>query len=273
MNHQIFRKLFFFTLCFSLAALFLVAEAQTNSDALGTVNISSESANSRIAPGEFLPVLVKLINFGSEKSVDVTVEYKIFDNAEKEIYLQREIYSESETVAVQTTASFVKRIQIPYLFKPGLYTLVTIIHYPYQQQPATSRLPFKVENKIGGFFQSDLMIYASFFLLVMAIVILMTYFFTNWRKRRVIFYDYSDKPKDQRVYYEMLSSIISQMRLHIGDDAIKITQDIPELKINPRNGLIEYIGDDPAKIVALLIFRYENLLGRPLSFGIDKNYK
>lgn len=273
MSRKFFQKLFFCIICFSLSGLFFSAKAQIDSSALGTVNISSESANSRIAPGEFLPVLVKLINFGSEKAVDVAVEYKIFDNAEKEIYLQREIYSESETVAVQTTAGFIKRIQVPYSFKPGLYTLVTVIHYPFQEQPATSRLPFRVEQKIGGFFKSDLIIYSAFFILALAVVILVTYFFTTFKRRRVITYDYSDKPKDKKIYYEILSNVISQMRYHIGDNAIKIAQGIPELKINPHNGLIVEIGDDPAKIVALLIYRYEKLLGRPINFRVGQSYK
>ena len=39
--------------------------AQTNTT--GSVNVLSENSSNRIAPGDFLPISVKLINFGSDK--------------------------------------------------------------------------------------------------------------------------------------------------------------------------------------------------------------
>ena len=262
----------------SLLALYLIFFSINNPLVLaqtekttGSVNALSENSSNRIAPGEFLPISIKLVNFGSERRVDVTINYKIFNNADQEIYLQKEVYLESETVAVETTASFVKRIQIPYQFKPGLYNVVTTINYPYQEQPAVSNFPFLVEEKIGGFFKGDLLIYGLFIILIVATVIVITYFFTSWKRRQIISitpYDYSNKPKDQMIYYEILGNIIAQMRLRIGNSAIEIAQDLPNLKIDSNSGLVIHIGEDPAKIVALLITRYEKLLGQPISFGV-----
>ena len=107
----------------------------------------------------------------------------------------------------------------------------------------------------------------------MAIVILVTYFFTNWKRRQIISItsnDYSNKPKDQIIYYEILSNIIAQMRLRIGNSAIEIAQDLPNLKIDSNTGFVINIGDDPAKIVALLVTRYEKFLGKPISFGLGE---
>ncbi len=68
------------------------------------VHTSSAGLVSRVAPGEFLPISMKLLNFGSAQKVDVTVSYQIIGPQ------QQEIYGAEETVAVETTAGFVKTI-------------------------------------------------------------------------------------------------------------------------------------------------------------------
>lgn len=250
--------------------LFFIPQTHVFADDVGTVNIASESSGSKIAPGEFLPVSVKLVNFGSEKRIDVLVEYKIFDNAQKDIYLQKEVHSETETVAVDTTASFIKRIQIPYDFPSGLYTLVTEIYYPYQEQPAVSKFPFAVEKKIGGFFITDLMIYGGALLAIIVVFIVVAFLIRPRAERHhhIVSRDYGDKPKELVVYYEILDNIVRQMRLHLGDNAMLIAQEIPGLTINQKTGAVDNIEGDPAKIVSLLIYRYEKVVGQPLSFSI-----
>jgi hypothetical protein len=107
------------------------------------------------------------------------------------------------------------------------------------------------------------------FVSTILIIIFFTWLFVRWNSsRRIIFYDYSNKPKDQVIYYEILSDIISQMRLRIGNKALEIAKTIPELKINDKNGLVLNIKDDPAKIVALLVSKYEKLSGRRVSFAL-----
>jgi len=251
---------------------FSVVKAENNES---NISVLSENSSNRIAPGEFLPISLKLVNFGSEKRIDVVINYKIFNNADKDVFLQKEVYSESETVAVETTASFVKRIQLSYNFKPGLYNLVTVVNYPYQEDPAVSKTPFLVEEKFGGFFKSDLKIYLIFFLITTIAVIIVAVFavYILTRRKRshnIVYYDYSDKPKDQIVYYEILSDIVFQMRLRIGDKAIQVAKDTPGLEINEKTGQIINIKQDPAKIISLLIAHYEELTGQPLSFGVAR---
>lgn len=241
----------------------------------GDVKVVSENSSNRIAPGEFLPISLKLTNFGSNQRIDVAISYKIFNNADKDVFLQKEVYSESETAAVETTASFVKRIQIPYNFKSGLYTLVTIVNYPFQEQSAVSKTPFLVEEKIGGFFKSDLKTYLIFFAItILAIIIVAAIAVLALTRRKASrtnnYYDYSDKPKDQIVYYEMLSGIIFQARLRIGDKAIDIAREMPGLEISNKTGKITNITENPAKIISQLIAEYEKVLGQPLSFGIGR---
>lgn len=256
-------SLLFFLL--SLSLLYPYDITAEIADTVGTVDSSTEASNSKIAPGEFLPISIKLVNFGSEKRIDVVVNYQILDSS------GNEVYAESETVAVETTASFVKRIQLPYTLKGGTYIAVVALNYPGQESPAVSRFNFLVEEKIAGFFRNDLFLYAVFIIVIILVVVFITYFFAAARShRRFKLYDYSNKPKNQIIYYEILSDIISQMRLRIGDDAIKIAEDIPNFKIDKKTGYIVDIGDNPAKITALLIVRYEKLLGHPLSFGVGE---
>lgn len=225
--------------------------------------LSSESDSSKIAPGEILPVSVKLVNFGSQQRVDVIVTYEIFDKNGSQVY------ADSETVAVDTTASFIKRIQLPKDIKPGAYTVQTSMKYPYQEAPAVSKFQIVVEEKIGGFFISDLILYGIILAIIIIIAIILTYFLSRKKPEfDVDYYDYSDKPKDQMIYYEILSDIISEMRLRVGDDALIIAEDIPGLTINAKTGLIIDIKKEPAEIIALLIARYGKILGKKVSFSL-----
>ena len=267
LNSKTFKIIFFLQLLFALTTFgsFVSAQASNINSSINPGNILSESQSSenKLAPGEFLPVSVKLVNFGAQKRVDVQVNYEILDGK------NNIVYSENETVAVETTASFVKRIQLPYNIKPGLYTVESILTYPDQQQPAMSKFPLLVEQKIAGVFQSDLIFYSVIFVLAALTIIILVYLFKGWNRRRPFdVHDYTDKPKDQMIYYEILSDMISQMRLRIGDDAIEIAKNIPDLQINDKNGFVINIKKDPAKIIATLVSNYEKVYGQKISFGL-----
>ncbi len=226
---------------------------------------ASESSGSKFAPGEFLPLSIKLVNFGSLQRVDVAMDYSIFDNT------NTRVHSERETLAVDTTASFVKRIQLPFVLKPGVYTAVTSLRYPDQKQPAVSKFPFQVEPKIGGVFRSDLLFYALIFVLTLVVIWSLLYLLMRRNSRHQAVFDYSDKPQPETIYYEMLSNIIAQMRLHSGDEALALALNIPDLDIDAKTGRIINIKQDPAKIMALLVARYEKLTGRQLNFSRNQS--
>lgn len=253
--------LLWLALAFLLSFSFFVCAQAEN-----PVTAASEARDSRIAPGEFLPVSVKLVNFGSQKKVDVIVTYKVLDNS------QAQVYSESETVAVETTASFVKRIQLPYTLQPGQYVVLTSIKYPYQEDPAQSQFAISVEKKIGGVFQGDLIFYSAALVVFIILAIVVIFFLMRKaQKHHIAYFDYSSKPKDQMIYYEILSDIIAQMRLRIGNDALEIAKDIPDLEINDKTGFIINIKKEPAKIIAQLVSRYEQLSGQKVSFSLRRN--
>jgi len=273
MKFKIIKNLFFYQLIFFL----LLCGAPTNAQQkslfasvinVGVSNTEHKNTTNKIAPGEILPVSIELSNFGSDKRVDVIIIYKILDRN------NNEVYSQSETVAVETTASFIKRIQLPNTIKPGQYTVVSSLNYPHQESPAVSSFQILVEEKIGGFFKNDLIIYSTLACAMVLIVIILFFVFARRSlKNYPHLHDYSDKPKDQMIYYEILIDIISQMRLRIGNDALEIAKDIPELEINEKNGLVINIGSEPAKIIALLISRYEKTSGKRVSFGLRPEKK
>ena len=268
MNFKIVKAVFFCQLVFFLLAsgFYVVAQSTPAGTDIGTVNATSESGQNKIAPGEVLPVSVKLVNFGSQKRVDVIINYKILDNDNKEIY------SESETVAVETTASFIKQIRLPDAVSHGQYTVETILNYPYQTQPAVSDFKITVEEKIGGFFESDLIFYSIIIIPLILALFVFIYLFSVWKQKHLVsIYDYSNKPKDQIIYYEILGDMIRQMRLRIGNEALEIAKNIPDLEINDKNGMIVNIKKDPVKIIALLVQRYEKLSGHKISFALPKS--
>lgn len=136
------------------------AYAESFGELKSEVKTSSGNLATRVAPGELLPVSVKLVNFGGGRRVDVTIDYFIL-NEKGDVVL-----TEKETVAVETTASFIKILQIPRDIQPGQYTAESSITYQGQKVPATASYQFTVERKIAGMFMSQFFIYGVITLMV-----------------------------------------------------------------------------------------------------------
>lgn len=245
----------------TLALFHSFAFAQGNPLEGASVRTESGGLTSRVAPGELLPVSIKLLNFGGGKKVDVVVLYEIID-AEEQV-----VHKIKETVAVETTASFVKMIQIPFELAPGQYTARSSIAYKDQLVPATTQFPFIVERKIAGMFVSQLMIYGAITTVIGAMFAVGSRLVIKKRRTgRFSALDYSDKPYRERIYYEIISDAIQQMRLRVGDDALEIAKSVPDLEIDTSGGKVLSIKRDPSKIIALLVLRYDTILGKRVSF-------
>jgi hypothetical protein len=240
----------------------LAAEPKTSG-----VETGSGKLISKVAPGEFLPISVKLINFGEGKRVDVDVDYQLL-NSNSVI-----VFSQSETVAVETTASFVKNIQIPLDLPPGKYTASSKITYQGQEVPATSKFEFTVERKIAGIFASQLILYGTVTVLVGIAFAVLSRLIIKRRVIRGAPQEYSEVPKKERIFYEIISDTITQMRSYVGDRAIQIAAKIDGLVINEDNGRVLKINKDPAEIVALLILRYQKSFGKKMTFSPRKSDK
>lgn len=229
--------------------------------ALFDVTLSSEGLRTTAAPGESIAFSVKLSNFGSENRADVTIFYRLFDNA------GREIYAESETVAVDTTASFVKRIPIPRGTVAGVYTIETSLSYIGQEAPAVSRFTFNVAPH-APIMNSRSIYFAGIGFAVLSMLGIWYIARMRVRSRRGILHDYADTPSNERIYYEMVSDIITQMRLRVGDQALEVAIHIDGLVIDRETGRVLKITQSPAQVVAGLIAGYEKVLGKKVSFSL-----
>jgi len=229
------------------------------------VQTSSGNLVTRVAPGELLPVAVKLTNFGGGSRVDVTIDYRILNEKGEAVI------TEKETVAVETTASYIKVIQIPRDIAPGNYTAESSIVYQGQKVPATASYQFTIERKILGLFETQFIIYGIItFFVGIASVIASRLIKKKLRVSRIAPHEYTDIPKEERIFYEIVSDIIAQMRQRVGDKALDIAKSIDDLEIDENSGRVLKIKKSPAKIIALLILKYEKTLGKKVSFSFPR---
>ncbi len=222
----------------------------------------------RVAPGEKLPVKVELMNFGAGERVDVTIHYKVLDN-EDGLMLH-----ETETVAVETRASYQRDLAIPGDFPTGRYTAYSEIEYQGQKFPAMSQFQFTVERKFLGLFISDLAFYSFITLAVVAVALIFLRFARRERRKRFSPPDYSEIERRERIYYELISDMITQMRYREGDRAMQLAKEIEGLKLDEETCRVLSITKDPVEIVTLLMIKYEKNFGKKkagfLSRKIDK---
>lgn len=249
---RIFSSTTFIAFLFFTQAGIVVKASEVTAGA--EVQASGEGLVSRIAPGEFLPISIKLLNFGSSERVDVDILYQVFDVA------QNEIFAAHDTVAVQTTASFIKTIKIAPSTPPGEYSVMSSITYDGQKVPATTKFSFLVERKILGLFEDEFYLYGGItFILCFIAGIIGHILIKKHRSTRIIIFDYSDIPKDERIFYEIVSDTIGQLRQHIGDRALDIASNINDLKIDLNTGRVIDIKKSPSKIISSLISECEKL--------------
>ncbi len=225
-----------------------------------------QAANiNEVAPGELLPISVKISNFGASSRVDIVIKYSILNNAGEEIT------STTETAAVETTASFIKSVQIPFATAPGVYTAKTSVTYPGHVDPATTQFSFTVERKILGVFQSDFFLYGGIAVIVSIFLVLFGHILVKRRRTsRFSPCDYSEISDCDRTFYEILSDTIMQMRGRVGDDALTIAANIPGLSIDRKTGRILSLTESPAKVIAVLVSEYEKRLGKKVSFSLRR---
>src|SRR5258708_1695569 len=218
----------------------------------------------RAAPGESMPVTVRLSNFGLNQRADVTITYAVLDS------LDHILVSENETVAVETTAVYARNILLPATLIPGNYTLKVTASYLGQQVPAGSSYQFKVERKIAGIFSSDLFNYGAVALAGIVLALGLTWLFKRPRAIERPSPHSSKIPRKGRVYYEIIAGVIQEMRLHEGDAALSLARAVSGLKLD-EEGNIRTIAGDPALIVASLVSQYEKVFGKRMNFCFGKN--
>jgi hypothetical protein len=236
----------------------LVSHAQS-------IQANSAIVSARIAPGESMPVRVQLSNFGSSSRVDATITYQVTDST------GLTVVSENETVAVETTATFIHTLTLQANTLPGSYKLLVSVAYSGQIAPAVSSYQFTVERKILGVFISDFLKYGFITLVSILFVLGLVWIFERYHHNRQLGHDYSHVPSKTRIYYEIIGDVIQQMRLHEGDTALKMATEVGGLHIDPNTGKVIEIDGDPATVVASLVSEYEQVFGKKINLSFAKN--
>lgn len=241
--------------------LFLVISAVSTGEVkaqkkLGDIKTEGDGLVSRVAPGESLPISVKLMNFGEGRTVDVIISYKILNEGDEVVI------HEKETVAVETTATHKRKIAIPHDLPTGEYTAISEIEYKGQKVPAVSQFQFTVENKIWGLFVSQFIVYGLVVVITAIVAILLGRYVIKERKRRFGPHKYSDVEREKRIYYELISDMIMQMRYREGDKAVDLAKQVEGLDIDEDSCRVLNIEKDPAEIIALLMIQYEKNFGK-----------
>lgn len=198
---------------------------------------------------------------------DLRLEYQIIEDGEI-------IASEKVLRAIETQASFLDYIAVPRGAKNGIKELKVIItdYQELNQEVFATFRVLKIKNKTETYFYSaGFALFAAIFAITQIVLIK-----RKIRISRLAPHEYSEIPREERIFYEITSDIIMQMRSRHGDKAMGIAKDIEGLVIDDSSGRVIRIKKSPAKIIALLILKYEKMLGQRVSFmlrGQDDDMK
>ncbi len=128
--------LFFFSFLFlSLSSLPTFAQGNFN------VNINLPHSYESVSAGEAIYFTTKIVNLGSKNRVDINLKYEIIDS--NELVLS----SKSQTVAIETQASFVETILLPKDVRPGKYFLKVTLRSEELNSEIYSQTTFNVVSK------------------------------------------------------------------------------------------------------------------------------
>src|SRR3989344_4885220 len=136
--------------------IFVAIEVQT-SNALLDVRVEIHEDSKKIIPGENLVSEIRLFNFGIIQRADVVIDYILKD------YFGNEVPLSSESLAIETQASFVSNLAIPEDAKYGKYVLY--VRASYNDQVASASDNFEiVEFKVSS--REKIFIVAIIFIMI-----------------------------------------------------------------------------------------------------------
>jgi cell division septation protein DedD len=104
------------------------------------VQVSAEKLS--YAPGEEVGFDLEITNMGSAERFDITLISRLLDKNDNTLL------SKEETIAISTSASYHKTIQLPSTIKPGSYVLKVFANYA--DKVATSSFSFEVTQKASS---------------------------------------------------------------------------------------------------------------------------
>ncbi len=101
------------------------------------MDVKIETLTKEINPGQPVRSQVTLYNMGMTKKIDVTIGYTV-----KEVYTEKIVAKDSETLAIESSLSFVRTIALPKTISIGKYTIEAVAYY--ENKTATGVSSFDV---------------------------------------------------------------------------------------------------------------------------------
>lgn len=131
-----------------------------------------------------------------------------------------------------------------------------------------SRFTFNVVSPSSG--TNNSLLYAVGIGLAILLLLGILYARRVSTRGRFVLHDYSDKPKEERIYYEIISDTIMQMRQRAGDRALEVATHTEGLAVEEKTGRVQKLTESPAKVLADLVSGYEKALGKKVSFSFRR---
>lgn len=240
-----------------MSVCYTTQRAENNADSPLIMATVRDPAAMRIAPGELLSIPVTFQSFGGSGATEVSVQYHIQGADGTQI-------DDSQIQSISTTAAPFESIQIPVEYAPGKYTITASASYGDKTFSDVMRFEFVVERKIAGMFVSQLAYFAGIIVLLILLGVSIYYGFV---RKKTFLEKYANIPEAERVYYEIIDDMITQMYDSIGDRAYKMADAIAGLVVDKKTGKILAIRKDPSEVVSVLYIRYQNVFKKKLKIA------
>jgi len=224
------------------------------------VSVSIPEKYTTVQPGERLYFELAIKYPENKTRKDLRLHYQIVQNGN--VLTQTKVLR-----AIETQASFMDFITVPMQIKAGSYVLNIVIE-DYEHLHKEVSVSFAITPKrnptlilAGG------AVLGILFLIVLLLIVQIAYTRTQWKKALKAQHDYTNIPLGRRIYYEMISDAIGQMRMRVGRQAIMIASNIDGLTIS-KDGRVDNISKDPSEVIAELVRVYKNEFGKDVSFAL-----
>jgi hypothetical protein len=136
------------------------------------LDVKVDAITKEVIAGEKLKYQVTLYNLGLTKKVDVIINYSV-----KRVETDTLVATSKETMAVETSSSFLRTLTIPRDSEPGLYTIEAFVSY--ENQTASSVASFSVVSP-PWIFDLLLMIFTNWITYVILFVAIPC-FYLGWK--------------------------------------------------------------------------------------------
>lgn len=138
------RKKHYIVILACLPLLSLVSAQEQAGYGGFNVEVKIADIHKEIQPGNDLWFTTKILNLANKERMDITLTYEIQDSQ------GMSVVSSSETVAIETQASFVGKINVPEVTKTGSYRLLVILSALGEEKQAGESFSVAEEKEKEG---------------------------------------------------------------------------------------------------------------------------